>query len=442
MSTHARLGPSNAKWPHCAGSVREEERYPDVPGEAAIDGTGSHLLLEMCLQNNVPAAQYDREIIGANHDDSPNGWLVDASRCERVQMCLDYITRRVAELKEQYPGSTVTVEAESKSDPGGAFGRDDWWGTVDVTIVCRASHTGTAFFVEVVDYKDGRGYVSEKGNTQLLSYLFGKLRKYIASGPLLVRPFNTSNGPQCRVTIVQPKTTPTVRYACSTRVADDMMVADVVRSAETLSLAAHATDDPNAPLTAGKHCQWCKANPKRGGHCTANAEKSIGVVMDTQVPIPVEGSPSLFEIISKALADPKALTVDQLADMADAEDGLMQAFVAVKAEIKERIDQGDTVPGYAMQPGNSSNVWSSDEETIVKMLKSRRLKNADIYPPKLISPAQVMKLVSLTTEQRAKIERDHISNIAGKLTLKKVSRVADEPTAELMFGEVPELSFL
>ena len=48
MSAHARLGPSNPRWTKCPGSVREEMFYIDIPGEAAIDGTGSHLLLEMC----------------------------------------------------------------------------------------------------------------------------------------------------------------------------------------------------------------------------------------------------------------------------------------------------------------------------------------------------------------------------------------------------------
>ena len=189
IQKHARLSCSNKRWPHCAGSVREEERYEDIPGAAAIDGTGSHLLLEMCMENNVPASQYDQQIIGVNHPDHLGGWLVAPDRIARVQMCLDYITRRVNELKGQFPGSTVTVESEQKSDPGGMFGRDDWWGTVDITIICRNSMTGEVHFIEVADYKDGRGYFSEKGNTQLISYLAGKMRPFVATGPDLVRPF-------------------------------------------------------------------------------------------------------------------------------------------------------------------------------------------------------------------------------------------------------------
>ena len=155
---HARLGPSNKRWPKCAGSVREEERYPDIAGEAAIDGTGSHLLLELCLQNNVAACQYDQQIIDVNHEDNPNGWMVDPARIERVQMALDYIQRRVAELKDMFQGCNVLVESESKSDPGGAFGRDDWWGTCDITITARhPMDPSEIYFIEVADYKDGRG---------------------------------------------------------------------------------------------------------------------------------------------------------------------------------------------------------------------------------------------------------------------------------------------
>ena len=67
MGDHARLSPSNHRWPHCAGSVREESNYPDIAGEAAIDGTGSHILLELSLINNVKASHYDKLIIGDNN---------------------------------------------------------------------------------------------------------------------------------------------------------------------------------------------------------------------------------------------------------------------------------------------------------------------------------------------------------------------------------------
>jgi len=443
---HARLGPSNKRWPMCAGSVREEENYEDVAGEAAIDGTGSHLLLEMCLQNNVPAFTYDQQIIGANHHDNPNGWLVAPDRIERVQMALDYISRRVAELKEQFQGCNVTVEAESKSNPGGAFGRTDWWGTCDITITARHPLSGEVYFIEVADYKDGRGYVSEKNNTQNISYLFGKMRHYVGSGPEKVRPFIPANVGGIRMTIIQPKTNPVVRYQCSTRQEDDVSALTVIEAADKLSDAAYATDDPNAPLTPGDHCQWCKANPKRGGHCTAKSDQSLQVVEtmseEQEAGRMVAGGSGLHEYFSAVLADPKSLTEDQLSELADAEEGIQAVFDKVKKEIRERINQGITVPGYAMQPGKGANVWNEDEDKIAKKLKSRRLKLADIYPPKLITPAQVLKLDKLTDEQKERIKKDLITYTAGKLSLKKVahsvaqSTTDDVSSGQMMFGDV------
>lgn len=445
---HARLGPSNKRWPHCPGSIREEEQYPDIAGEAAIDGTGSHLLLEMCLQNNVKPHVYEQQIIGANHDDNPNGWMVALDRIERVQMALDYITRRVKELKVQFPGCSVLVESETKSDPGGAFGRDDWWGTCDITITARHPMTGELYFLEVADYKDGRGYVSEKNNSQNISYLFGKLRPYIAIGPELVRPFKNIN---CgiRMTIIQPKTNPVIRYQCSTRSEDGVSLSSVVEAAEELATAAHATDDDAATLVPGKHCQWCKANPKRGGHCTAESNQSIQTVENMSNTQLQTGDKNMFEYISQVMADPKSLTEAQLSELADAEAGIQAVFDKVKTEIKERIAQGITVPGYAMLPGKGANVWAEDEEIIVKKLKARRLKLVDIYPQKLISPAQVLKLDKLNDQQKQRIEKELIVFKAGKLGLKKVAHDHQEKVVQsstddiqsevqMMFADVPK----
>lgn len=450
MSDHKRLNPSNKRWPKCAGSPREEANYVDVAGAAAIDGTGSHLLLEMCLDNNVPAIQYDQQIIGANHEDHPSGWLVDKARIERVQMCLDYITRRVNELKAEYPGCTVVVESESKSDPGGAFGRDDWAGTCDVTITCRQDHTGEVLFLEAVDYKDGRGWVHVVDDTQLLSYLFGKMRIYIGSGPDLVRPFRIERIKNCRMTIVQPKTNPVIRYQCSTEPGkpgtEQFTPNYVLKKAEELSRAAHATDDPDAPVTPGKHCQWCKANPKRGGHCMAATDQSLEVVknMSNTDLIPAADLDKLpaFEYIGKVIADPKSLTSEQLSELASAKDALMAAFDKCEDEIQLRIESGQQVPGYAMKPGRGSRKWNEDEEVIVKKLKAKRLKLDDIFPKKLISPAALLKSDKLTDSQKKKVESELVSFVEGKLSLTKVahsvaqSSTDDVQSAEMMFADV------
>jgi hypothetical protein len=436
---HARLAPSNVRWPKCAGSVREEERYEDIAGDAAIDGTGSHLLLELCMKNKVDAAHYLDQVIGVNHEDKPNGWHVMQDRVERVQMALDYIKRRVSELKQQFPDCQIQVFSEVKADPGGAFGRDDWNGTCDITIIVKQVQQNQVYFVEIADYKDGRGYVDVKNNSQLISYLFGQMRYYIGTGDDKVAPFNADNVPNCRMTIIQPKTDPVIRYVCSTRYEDMFSTATVIMFAEELAQAAQKTDDPNATLTPGKHCQWCKANPKNGGHCTAESNQSIEVVNTMANTIQTADGESLFEYIGRVLEDTKSLTEEQLAAFADAEPGMQAVFDKVKEEIKSRIDQGIAVDGYAMQPGKGSNDWNDDEAVIVKKLKSCRLKADKIYVKKLISPAQMLKLEDLKDEQKERLKKELVKYTAGKKVLKRVAHTEQAPveqTAEMMFGDV------
>jgi hypothetical protein len=371
--------------------VREEAAYPDIAGAAAVDGTGSHLLLELCLLRGVSAQSFVGEIIGVNHEDQRAGWMVNIDRAERVQVALDYIGRRVAELQLAYPDCAIKVQAETQSNPGEKYGRDDWWGTVDVTITA-VEFDDTINFIEVCDYKDGRTCVDASGNSQLVSYLAGKLPDYDVG---------------CRMSIVQPKTEPKVRWSSVNH------SSVVMREADKLFVAAVATDNPDAPLIPGKHCEdFCKHK----ANCTAGSKKAIAAVPQG----------SLFESITSTFGDVTLLDDKKLTELADARAGLESVFDKVEAEIQRRIEAGQHVSGYAMRPGRSSNAWNVPEEEVVKMLKGRKLKLDDIYPSKLISPAQVLKLGALTNEQKDKISKQYISNVAGALKLTKVVNVFED----------------
>jgi len=412
---HARLGPSNHRWVHCPGSVREEAGYEDVAGAAAIDGTGSHELLELCLVNGVRAETYLGHVIAPNHHDSPNGWMVSDDRILRVQQCLDYVNRRHGELMLQYPNGVITIEAESHSNPGSFYGRDDWWGTVDVTMTVRVD--GVVKFIEICDYKDGRGWVNAKDNSQLLSYLGGKAKEYDHHG--LIDGYRTS--------IVQPKTNPPIRY-------HDYLPSAAMSIVDGLAVAANNTDDPDAPLYSGTHCQWCKANQKRGGHCTVESQQSIKVVNSMSNVIATDGS-SLQEMFNNGVGDVTTIDSIKLSEFASAKAGIMAVFDKFEAEIQRRIEVGEAVAGYAMKPGRSTNKWNEDAEAIEKMLKGRRLTKDDIYPRKLISPAQALKHSKLTDAQRTAIEKKYITTVAGKMTLTQVAH-GEETTVEEMFKDV------
>lgn len=409
MSDHARLSPSNQRWPHCPGSVREEAEYPDTPGRAAIDGTGTHLLLELCLLDECSPYDYEGETIGMEHEDMPLGWIVERDRCDRVQMALDYIERRRGELEAEHPGCTVKVYSESKSNPGGKFdpAREDWWGTCDITIEVQKVD-GCPVFFETADYKDGRGYVPVENNTQLLSYAIGKLPAR-QEERLLIKGIRTS--------IIQPRTSPVIRY-------EDLSADQVHKEALDLKAKADATDDPEAPLYAGWWCQWCLANPKNGGHCTKPAQQAkqeIQMTTDTNT-----GLEGLLDL------DVTTASEDQLAKIMDQKPLIDAAFERVEQEIQHRLEQEIDVPGWAMKPGRNKREWS-DEDDVMEVLKSTSLRMDDFAPRKLISPAQAEKIVSKRTFNGKLSEL--ITETPGKLKPKRVSHDKPEKDADTVFGD-------
>lgn len=427
---HARLGCSNDRWPHCAGSVQMEAPYPDESGAAAIDGTGTHFLLELCLVNGVRAEHFDMQIIGEGHPDKPGGWHIDLDRIKRVNECLDYLDRRLGELKAEMPMVEFEVLPEHRADPGDIFGRTDWWGTADISIVGHAA--GLVCYVEIIDYKDGQGYVKplSKGNvyhynTQLLAYWAGRAKdriSYSVNGHLVgladLKDWNIRKG---RITIVQPKTNPSVRYQDL-----DMAVAneDLIK----LARAADATDAKDAPLVPGDHCKWCKHKSACAAR-TGQALAPVEAIMTNEVQ-----AGSLFEMISGGAADPATLSNEQIEQFLDAAPVISDVIKKMEQEAERRISAGQTVNGYSIQPGRATRKWNLGEEELVRRLKAKRLTLDDIYERKLRSPAQLEQLEKMTDKKRANLQ-ELISTVAGKDKLKRVAKV--ERSAAEMFANLP-----
>lgn len=450
MSTHARLSPSDKAWPKCPGSVREQAAYPDVAGEAAIDGTGSHLLLETCLKNGVSASTYIGHILGENHEDKPNGWLIDAERAKRVQIALDYVTNRVATLKQEFPGCLVTVESETKANPGVLFGRDDWYGTCDITITVHNSEVfGPAVLhLEAVDYKDGVGFVDAKFNTQLDSYLGGKMLAAVSYEHGEV--FTGSDIERVQAVIVQPKTGTAIRKS------DPVSGVDFVRDRLIpLSQAAALTDDPNAPLIpddkgGDDYCRWCKHRK----NCSALADKKLHEANAALQEPALEGS--LFEGLG-SMELVRTLEDSRLASLYDAYPRIQAVFAEISAELEKRVKERG-VNGFEMRPGKNSRKWAYSAAEIEKKLRNKKLKAEDMYETSLKSPAAILKLPEdkLTAQQKIAVERELVVNMPGEPKLTRVSFVKENVTemfAELappaeslqdMFSEIspaPEVSF-
>lgn len=357
-----------------------------MSGDAAIDGTGTHLLLEYCLICDVSPEIYLGQTIGQGHADKQKGWEIKQDRVDRVNMVLNYIERRKKELKEQFPGCTVEVRPEQKLHPGDIYGRSDWYGTGDV-ILKAFDEQWRPVFVEVIDLKDGRMWVDAENNTQLQSYALGS----VADHTVLGDPKDPFWDFAMRATIVQPKSSTPVRY-------DDFKFFDLLEVGRKLNEAAQRTDDENAPFTpdgTGKgHCRWCK----HAINCEALQKSKQEKI--------VVGGMTLFKEGELTVRD---LTNDRIAEILDQKDILLGILKEVETEAEERCEAGQNVPGYGMIPGRKTRSWNENEEEMVRALRARKLKPDQIWVKKLNTPAAILKCPDLTAKQKETLEAKYVS---------------------------------
>ena len=418
---HATLSPSKAsRWMACPGSVREEARYPDESGPAAVDGTHSHTLLEHCIKGGLGDPT---TMVGVKLKDHEGEFVVDADRAARVKVAIDYIRQRVAE------SPLFEILAERRVDPAYYLGRSDLSGTADVQI-------RTPGVLEIIDYKDGMGIVEAAGNPQLELYALGALAS-------LGVPINQDTGYHtvC-LTIVQPKLMVKGLPAVSSH---EIRVTDLLEKLGNYVIKAAATDAPDAPLVAGDHCKFCKHK----GACSALAGqvmKEVGV-MFPQVTQPTD----VVEIAQQsANKDPATMDNDQLRQIVEAAPLMRQLLEAAEKEVQRRLEAGQSIPGLKLVHGRGSRAWALPEDEMADKLIRMGIPKSAVYVTKLVSPAQVEKLTwektkggekvkaSLSERQLKTLETEYVSKVAGKLTVapESDSRPAVVTNAAPLFSAV------
>lgn len=421
MTAHARLSPSNHRWPNCPGSVREEAVYPDVAGEAAIDGTGTHLLLELYLTGPMPV-NLDRlvgQTIGVGHEEKPEGWVVDKARNDRVKKAFEYLKVRQEQLGSMAGDAKTTGRfTERKVDIGGIYGRDDWWGTSDLTFVLPEYE-----LLEVIDYKDGRMFVEAENNDQLIEYALGKLAEYHGYD---VKAMANTPLKTIRMTIIQPKIESNwVRWW-------EITAEELFEHGTRLCGAAAATDDPNAPLCVGDWCQWCKHKPT----CQERVRVAGGGIAAMTTVAQTQGL-SLLDALQTGILKPSMLSEDQLSNVLDSKPVIGGFMESCEEEVLERLQKGQYIPGYDLGKGPGKTTWKEDEKTVSKKLAGVRINKQQQYPTKFITPAQVRK-ADLTPRQLKRLEDELMQYVEGKV--KVVRSTFKQVTPEEMFKDAPTTS--
>ena len=405
MMAHAKLSPSSAhRWTRCPGSVREELKYPDNAGPAALDGTRTHALLEMCLVTGM-----DPELmVGMTTSDDEGSYTIDADRAKRVKVAVDH----VRDL-----GGEVTTER--RVDPSRLVGRDDLGGTVDVTVIVGDT-------VHVIDYKDGITPVEAVENEQLIAYALGHLAGYNL-------PINGDYPVKHMVlTIIQPKL---ALKGLPPITSWELSVESLLSRIGDIVVKAAATDAPDAPLVPGeKQCRFCKA---KGGCAAVNTHVMDAVGMFKSIDI----------VQQAAVTEPTEMSNDKLREVIEAAPLLRQLLEASEAEALRRMQMGQTIPGLKVVNGRGSRAWAHTEDEMVVKLKKIGIPAGALYVTKLISPAQAEKLtwekrdgtkVQVSDKMKLQMERELIVKLAGKPTVASESdpRPAVVTDASNLFGAV------
>ena len=387
MTIHSRLSPSaRYRWQKCAASVEACLKYEGggKSSPSAVDGTHSHTLLEHCIKKKVEP----QTMLGLLMQDHDGQFGVEQDRIDRVNVALTYIYQRSQEL-----GATIT--AEQRVDPAPLVGRTDMAGTVDVTLMNDDT-------LEIIDYKDGMGFVEAKDNPQMELYVFGVLARL--ENPTVKKIVTT---------IIQPKNAfkglPPVSSAEYT--IDDFMGPRLIQ----LMAEGDATDVKDAPFVPGdKQCMYCP----NAGNCSAFNSWSLqraGIKFQ-----------DMTVVKDAAAADPTVMTDEQLLEMVIAGPLIRKMIESAENEAYRRITTGHPVQGLKIVRNAGKRKWSMPEELIEEKLKKMMVPKSEIWHTTLVSPAQAEKMKwakkngemkQLTPRQLEVLHNEMITKSEGSLTV-------------------------
>lgn len=327
MTGHAQLSPSSAaRWLACPGSVALCRDLPDTSSKYADEGTDAHQLAAICLTTSTDAADYVGRRMELGH-------VVDAEMAAHVQSYVNYVRDLggVLMVEQRLPITSITGEPEAE-------------GTSDAVVLLGDE-------LVVVDLKYGMGEAVEADNNpQLMIYALAALEEFC-----IVQDFRT-----VRMVIHQPRLNSVSEWS--------VPISELEAFGKTVSRAATATADPDAPLNpTTKGCRWCKAKAT----CPALAAEALDD----------------FEAI-----DPANVSTDELSYAMSKADLIEGWLKAIRAETERRLLEGRTVAGWKLVQGKRGNRAWADKAEAEALLKAMRLKHEEMYEYSVISPTTAEKL--------------------------------------------------
>jgi len=340
LQAHSPLGPSSAeRWLVCPGSVKATAGLKDTSSVFAAEGTFAHYISELARKANVPA----KDFIGTSTDkDAEHQFTCDADMAAHVQYFLDY--------EAQFEADDRLIEARVNYNAW----VEDGFGTLDAGLL----NDGTCI---IIDLKYGKGIqVYAENNAQLKLYALGLYQEY----------YELYDIKRFKLCICQPRLNHIDEWEIDT---DTLLV----WANEVVEPAADLAAQDDAPFKAGEHCQWCKIKATCETRSRAYKDLMLDEIEDIRDPAEM-GNAELGELASLI--------------------PLMQKWAKdVMALVEKLVIQGEEIIGsdglpFKMVAGRAMRSWR-DADAAEKALKAHKIKVADMYTKKLISPAMAEKLL-------------------------------------------------
>ena len=299
--------------------------------------------------------------------------MLDDELLEAVKVYVDFISSG-----REKPGAVVMIEHRfDLSDVSNSI----WgplFGTADAVIYYPKEKR-----LQVVDLKLGAGIpVNVTWNKQLMVYGLGAALS-------LGKPIEV-----VELTIVQPRCFhpdgPIRTFTLS--------AVELLEFKADLVDAIRATEQPNAPLATGSHCQFCPAAvfcPKRHEEAQALA------VLDFSEPVAAE-----------------AVTPEKVGELLSKVDLIRSWCNALENHAFEMAMRGVAVPGFKLVEKRQNRKWK-EPEALAEFLQKKLKYNRDqiFEPAKLKSPAQMEKLLKEKNLQKSILDDFVAEKAPGELDL-------------------------
>ena len=337
QEAHSRLlAPSSAHgWMHCSARPHAARHYRDEPGEAAMEGTAAHWLLEKCLTDGTDPISFLGRSLTVREGKIERVFTIDRDMVNNV---FEYGVKPIREVALRSGISRVEVRVHLPHIHPDLFGRTDVW------------HFGEDRWLTVFDFKYGRVDVSPEENEQELIYALGIYREHI-------EPTYGAAIAGVNLVIAQPRSllpVPRIKsWTCSLQY--------LIEFENRLREAVHRVF--SAPVfTPGDWCQYCPAL----GECPATQDqlKNLGPILAAAEMTP--------EQAAKILASKKLLE---------------SKIKAAQKCGREALLARQTVPGFKLVMGTKFRQWR--DENLAKDALVEAFGPSVLKPP---TPAQAENL--------------------------------------------------